>query len=135
MTQETEREAFTYSPQDGENGHCFAAQVWDANGKNVAIVDGANAEEATQRARIIADALNNAARARVVKGDDMYTNSPVSIPIAETCIQSDQAKPVEVGGLFDVMNKVIYNLREGECWRKECAQAILARYNVSEKGE
>lgn len=75
------------------------------------------------------------ARARVGKVDDMYTNSPVSIPIAETCIQSEQAKPIEVGELFDVMNKVIYNLREGECWRKECAQAILARYNVSEKGE
>lgn len=35
------------------------------------------------------------ARARVGKGDDMYTNSPVSIPIQETCIQSEQTKPVE----------------------------------------
>lgn len=45
-----------------------------------------------------------AARARVGKVDDMYTNSPVSIPIAETCIQSEeelnglQASPSESSG-------------------------------------
>lgn len=82
MTNETEmREAFTYSPQDGKNGHCFAAQVWDAEGKNVAIVEGVNAEEANKRAKLITDALNNQARARLGKGEVEYTQSKLNADI------------------------------------------------------
>lgn len=106
MTRETEREAFTYSPQDGENGHCFAAQVWDADGKNVATIDGANADEATQRAKIITEALNNAARVHVGKGDSETTRLHKAMVEASSVLDRavslhaedfPKAKPVEVG--------------------------------------
>lgn len=45
----------TYSPQKGKAGHCFAAQVWGPDGKNLAIVEGDNDPAvATAYARLFA---------------------------------------------------------------------------------
>lgn len=43
---------FTFSPQEGPNGHCFSAQVWSSTGTNLAIVEGADASIATANAAL-----------------------------------------------------------------------------------
>jgi len=80
--QDGEREAYTYSPQDGDNGHCFAAQVWDADGNSVAIVDGKDANEANARAKMITEALN--ARARL----DKAAVEPVPVDAGEWIVEA-----------------------------------------------
>lgn len=80
--QDGEREAYTYSPQDGDNGHCFAAQVWDADGNSVAIVDGKDANEANARAKMITEALN--ARARL----DKAAVEPVPVDAVEWIVEA-----------------------------------------------
>ena len=48
---------WTFSPQQGKKGHCFQAQVWDSEGKNLATIeDTSDAQIATNNARLIAAA-------------------------------------------------------------------------------
>ncbi len=52
-------EKYTSSPQVGVPGHCSMAQVWDLNGKNLAVIDPTeDAQVATETALRIAEALN-----------------------------------------------------------------------------
>ncbi len=92
--QDGEREAYTYSPQDGDNGHCFSAQVWDADGNSVAIVDGKDANEANARAKMITEALN--ARARL----DKAAVEPVPVDAVEWIVE---AYPVHDAKYLDTL--------------------------------
>lgn len=48
---------WTFSPMKGTHGHCFAAQVWDEEGHNLATIETKNgAIEASANAKLIAAA-------------------------------------------------------------------------------
>lgn len=50
-----------YSPQNGEPGSCYQAQVWDAEGNLIASVEPTKDDQATETARLIAAAPELAA--------------------------------------------------------------------------
>jgi hypothetical protein len=151
MTQKTEREAFEAHPQfkymdfdrdkdawgRGKYKHSHIQALWEGWQSRARVGKGevANAlQECLDSCDGVEINPSNYNHDDVCNLNNKYVEMFGYIEKAIAAL-SAQAKPVEVGVLVDVMNKVIYNLREGECWRKECAQAILARYNVSEKGE
>lgn len=55
---------WSFSPQDGPNRHCLAAQVWCDKEESVAVVDGDDADSATSNATFIAASSRIAAPIR-----------------------------------------------------------------------
>lgn len=51
-------EKLTYCPMKGTPGHCFAAQVWDSEGNNLATIDSRyGARKATKYAKLFSASI------------------------------------------------------------------------------
>lgn len=101
---------YTFSPQKGKPGKCFTAQIWDVEGKNLAILEATyNEAEINSFAEIMTDSLNVYSETEKLPSELLRQNREMREALIKI---KDEAKVLELPSIFFTANECLTSCTE-----------------------